>query len=71
MSEATQQDVLDVVGEKWVVTYDLAGVKAGGMCNHHQSLPELISKIRATGVKNIHIVDKTIFFVEDNDDQMD
>lgn len=67
-SMTSQQEVLDVVGEKWYVTYDQDGEKMMGLCNHHQALPKLISHIRSLGGKNIVIVDKTIFFVDDNDD---
>jgi hypothetical protein len=68
MSETTQQQVLDVVGEKWVVIYTKDNEKMMGMCNHHQALPGLISMIRSDGGKNIIIEDQTIFFVDNNDE---
>jgi len=68
MSNTTQQQVLDVVGEKWVVTYTQNGEEAMGLCDHHRALPALVSDIRAMGGKNIRIEDKTIFFVNDSDE---
>lgn len=63
----TQQEVLDVVGEKWFCTYDQDGQQMMALCNHHKAIPELISMIRGNGGKNIHIIDQTIFFVDDKD----
>lgn len=57
--------ILDVVGQKWVVTFDMPdGTKSMGMCNSHLILPKMIDKIRLDGGKNIVITDKTIFFVD-------
>ena len=68
MTETTQQAVLDLIGEKWVITYTVNGEKFMGMCNHNQSLPALIIQIRTSGGKNIAIKDQTVFFVDDSDE---
>lgn len=57
--------ILEVIGQKWVVTFDMPdGTKSGGMFNSHLALPSIISKIRSDGGKNIVITDRTIFFVD-------
>lgn len=57
--------MLEIRGEKWIVTYVIDGKKGMGYCNSYQSLSTLISHIRTAGGKNIEIKDGTMFFVED------
>lgn len=65
---ATQEEVLEVCGEKWVVDFhNPDGSKNMALCNHHQSLPGLIQHIRSVGGKNIIIHDKTIFFYDEEE----
>ncbi len=60
--------IIETVGQKWVITFDANGTKCMGMCGSHLMLPNMINKIRESGGKNIVITDKTIFFVDDDED---
>ncbi len=69
MIDDEKQQILDLVGQKWIFEFDMPdGSKGGGICNTHLVLPDIINKIRGRGGKNIVIRDKTIFFVDDKED---
>jgi hypothetical protein len=69
MINEEEQKILDVVGQKWTLTFDSAhGTKSMGICNSHLMLPEIVNSIRSTGGKNIVITDETIFFTYDKKD---
>lgn len=64
MGEDNIEQVLQIIGEKWVVSFtDVEGLN-GGYCNDHTKLPELVKTIRAMGGKNIVLTDKTPFYYE-------
>jgi hypothetical protein len=61
--------ILETVGQKWIMEFTMPdGSKNMGMANSHHSLPIMINKAREMGGKNIIITDKTIFFVDDENE---
>lgn len=69
MTNEERDLILETVGQKWVFTFDRSdGKKCMGMCNSHHGLPDIINKIRESGGKNIVIKDRTIFFVDDDEE---
>ncbi len=61
--------IINAIGQKWVAEFTMPdGSPNMGICDHHHQLPMFVNTIREMGGKNIVIKDKTILFVDDQED---
>ncbi len=65
MTYDEKQQVIDFIGEKWVITFtNEDGSKNMAFCNSYKKIPELIDIIRKHSCRNIIITDKTSLFID-------